>query len=449
MRRILTGFFSSRIEEENQPITRETLALKATSGNKDEFMACIKQVNKENVITFLLQTTNNEPSVWHKAAKHQKTGGFVEFLRYLSDNKLIEEKYWHKLLAKKDSNGQTALHLAAINNLHNTSRPLSEQFDKDTLATLINEEIKSPHAIAFNSLINFIISSKIINEMQWYDLLCIQNNNKQTILHIAVREQISMGSITTLFTLLEKKQSLELLCIQDENQCTVLDIAVQYQYNLTELETLTDKLDEEQWRVLFNKQQEQSPRPSLLHHAAQYQDSQGFEIFLNKLPDEQQSLLFQKNELEQTVLDIAAESQLIDGLNTMAKHLDIKQLEQALTQKENVSKTSRVDITGADQHQKIKVLYMRSNIICILICLKFIQGRKAEATQSIEKALNATLENPTEDNKTTLIESLKPRNTSCNCLWQCLSSDFNQRKELADLIEQQYRVPVYYVEMKI
>ena len=219
----------------------------------------------------------------------------------------------------------------------------------------------------------------------------------------------------------------------------------------SDLSSLLDGIDANTWSCILDWQIANSPHMSVLHQAAHWQDKEGFKLFLNKLTQEQRKILFLKNSSDESVVDIAAQSQELSILRDIGRLFTYKELIKIAYCYTTLSE----DLTPShsnDCQLDLQSLFKSCNIIAIITFLKYADesNKKSDPlTQEINFAINDLINNPTDSGKRHLIHLLQQKIASCCSVVCNLFKTSNLDQAIIGLLEQRCDVPKCYTVVTV
>ena len=434
----LTSFFGQRKAKDS------ALYLTALSGEKQSFIEHIDAISSEKLFNHLLEYNRSSETAWHTAACHQQSGGFSALLQRLRDNKYINNDHWIKLMSHTDHHGNTIL--------HSSISSVSSSTDQEEIGILpIEKEALMTTNQNLILLLSSIYKLKIISQTDWYGIISMKNNTGKTVLHAAIKEQVPVKQIITMFEIVGKKQLKNMLCHEDIDGYSVMDYIAQYCHNNKDLSDLLDAIDTCTWSFILEWEVAHSSHASVLHQAAHWQDKDGFKLFLNKLTPEQRKILFLKNSSDESVVDIAAQSQDLSILRYIGRLFTYKELIKIAY----CYTTQSDDLTPShsnDCQLDLQSLFKSCNIIAIITFLKYADefNKKSDPlTQEINFAIHDLINNPTDSGKSHLIHLLHQKIASCCSVVCNLFKSSNLDQDIIGLLEQRCDVPKCYTVVTV
>ncbi|HAG62150.1 MAG: hypothetical protein CMF55_01280 [Legionellales bacterium] len=428
----LMSFFGQRKAKGN------ILYLTALSGEKQSFIQHIDAISSEKLFNHLLENNQSSETAWHTAAYHQQSGGFSALLQRLKNNNHINSDHWMKLMSHTDHDGNTILHSSISND-----SSLEDHQDLNILPGEKEALICGNNNENLMLLLSSLFKLKIVSQKDWHDLLSIKNNAGKTVLHIALKEQIPIKHVITMFKIIGKTHLSNLLCQQDNDGYTVMDYIAQYCHNTTDLSSLIDAIDTNTWACILDWQIKKSSYMSVLHQAAHWQHKEGFKLFLKKLTHEQRRVLLLKNISDDSVIDIAAQYQELPILSEIGQLFSYKELFKIAYHYTAQSE----DLTPShpnDCQSDLKTLFKSSNIISIITFLKYADEsdkKSDKLTQEINLAIHELINNPTDPGKSHLLHLLHQKMASCCSIVGGLFKYNYLEPAIIGLLEQRCDIP--------
>ncbi len=420
----------------------KSLQLSALSGEKKSFMEKVKGIQPVDLFDSLTTAHHSMSTTWHTAAHHQRTGGFSELLQLLKGNEHMRQAHWLQLLQHRDSNSDTVLHIFASHDSVRTSlsgdnSPANEQ---DTL--LENSHIESE----FVRILASIHQLRLLTSDDWYQLLTLKNNAHETVMHATIKSQVPAQQALTIFHLIGSQRVADMLIQTDREGYTVMDYIAQYCHDQSDLSDILNSIEPAQWNSIIKNQLKTSSCKSVLHQAAHWQHQEGFQLFLQKLSQDQRTVLFIKNEAGESVIDIATQFQTLSSFYEIAKLFNYNELIK-IVRCYQAPISGRIPVDENDYCMDLQSMFKRTNVTLLILCLKYSQGSNTKTTkisQAINLAIHDLIDHPTERNKENLINLLHQKLSANLSICSCFSKVSHIERTLADLLETHCCIPQCY-----